>query len=451
MTLDRFIGHLTRDCRVAPASHVLAAVSGGADSVALLCLLKEAAGALSLRVSCAHVEHGIRGEASREDERFVRALCERMAIPFVCARVDAPAYQKAHGCGLEEAARTLRYEALERMADELGADCIALAHHAQDQAETVLLRASRGCDVRGLSAMRARRGRFVRPLLEATPRELRDYLSAIGQDWREDETNADVRYARNRVRLRAMPELERACPGAGAALARLARAAQRDEDYFDAQLAALTLPAPVPLVNGLAFSREALGALHPALSGRLLVRLIEQSGLAPQGSAAIDAVVDALSREGEAAVNLTRGAHAVLGARYVCLTRDEPPPLDVPLAREGETVTAFGRFFVRPARPGETGDGKRVQAMPARLFDGATVGSRRPGERIRAFGAAGHTPIKKLLMDAGVERAMRDSVPIVRSGGEALWIAGVRAGAACAVARGEEALCVEYLGSVVAE
>ena len=118
-------------------------------------------------------------------------------------------------------------------------------------------------------------------------------------------------------------------------------------------------------------------------------------------------------------------------------------PIDIP--------TPFGLFRIRAAAAGETGDGKRSQVMPAGLLMGATAGSRRPGERMRPFGTAGHVTLKKLMADAGVERAMRRSVPILRSGGEVLWAVGLRPGEACRIKPGEDALCVEYMGPGVAE
>ena len=227
MTADEFCLRLSRDCGVASGSHVLLAISGGADSTALLCLLLEARQRLSLVLSCAHVEHGIRGEASLSDLAFVTALCREKGVPLYTAHVDAPGYARTQGCGLEDAARTLRYAFLNRTADAIGADAIALAHHAGDQAETVLLHAMRGSDVHGLCAMRARSGRLIRPLLACSPEALRAYLAAIGQTFCEDATNADRAYARNRVRLDVLPQMERAVPGAGGALCRLRRSGTR--------------------------------------------------------------------------------------------------------------------------------------------------------------------------------------------------------------------------------
>lgn len=150
-----------------------------------------------LEISCAHVEHGIRGAQSLADMEFVRELCRQKNVPFYSTHADVPDYAKAHGCGIEDAARTLRYAFLVETAKKIGADAIALAHHRRDQAETVLLHAARGSDLRGLCAMRMRRGRFIRPFLNETPENIRAYLNQIGQAWREDETNACEDYARN--------------------------------------------------------------------------------------------------------------------------------------------------------------------------------------------------------------------------------------------------------------
>ena len=443
MTSDEFALRLTEDCAVLPGSHVLAAVSGGADSVALLCFLCEVRDRLSLRVSCAHVEHGIRGGASLRDMAFVRALCEAKHVPFYALRADAPAAARVRGCGLEEAARALRYDFLQRTADATGAEHIALAHHAMDQAETVLLRAARGSDVRGLCAMRARNGRFVRPLLRCMPQELREYLSLMGQPYCEDETNSDLRYARNRVRHEALPALEAAYPGAVRALCQLAEAAQRDEAHFSRALDSLALNA-LPLVDGEALPRDALAALDDALLGRLLVRRMEAQGLGTQDARTVGQIVAAVRSGSAATVNLSGGAHAHAGARWVCLVRARSETPDTPLSPEGETVTPFGMFTVRPALPGETGDGKLSQAMPRACAAGAVVTGRRPGDAMTPFGGRGPVPLKKLMIDAGIERPLRDSLPVLRQGGDILFVGGLRPAGRCRVQPGEPAVLVTW-------
>lgn len=444
MTTEEFCLRLSKDCGVAPGAHVLAAVSGGADSTALLCFLCAARELMGISVSCAHVEHGIRGEASLADMAFVRALCQRLGVALHVARVDAPGLAAREGCGIEDAARRLRYGFLEETAHRIGADAVALAHHAGDQAETVLLHAARGSDMRGLSAMSMRRGSFVRPLLLSTPEELRAYLTERGETWREDETNGDVNYARNRVRRRVLPELEQACPGAGAALCRLSRAARRDEDFFSHQLAALKLKA-YPLVDGVALEREALASLHEALQSRALALALERAGL-PVSSAALEQVQALLAPEAAArAASLPGGGEARLGERYLCLVRPDAAIPDAALLPEGETQTPFGVFRVRQARRGETGDGKTSQCIPAELLSRARVTARREGDAMIPFGRGSGVKLKKLMIDAGVERAMRRSVPVLRSGNTILWAAGLRAGECCRARAGETPRLVEWI------
>ncbi|MGN0997712.1 MAG: tRNA lysidine(34) synthetase TilS [Candidatus Ventricola sp.] len=438
MTIKEFCLRLMEGCAVAPEAHVLVAVSGGADSTALLCFCAQARASYPLTVSCAHVEHGIRGEAARKDLAFVRALCKERGIPFFSESVDTPGYARAHGCGLEDAARTLRYAALRRMARQAGADVIALAHHAGDQAETVLLHAARGCDVRGLQAMRMRSGDLIRPLLGCTPQELREELRSQGQGWREDESNDELRYARNRVRRRVLPELEQACPGAGAALGRLARAAQRDEDFFDAQLKDVPMHE---LADGAAMSRAELAGLHPALRSRAIVRLIARAGIAPQSAQTIEAVMAAAASPGAASVNLTGGAHALLGRRAVCAVRAAAPPVDVPLGL-GRTDTPFGVFTVREAAPGETGDGCFAQAIPAPLLDGAHITLRREGDTMTPFGRHHEELLSRLLIKAGVEQGLKNSLPVLRGRGGILWAVGLRPGEICRGRDGERRLLV---------
>jgi tRNA(Ile)-lysidine synthase len=233
---------------------VCVAVSGGADSTALLLGLVEACegkDGLGVLVSAAHVHHGLRGADADGDEVFVRELCERMGVSLTVFRVDTAARQSATGEGLEEAARELRYESLGGLMRDGVVDVVATAHTLDDQAETVVMKMMRGAWTEGLGGIspvvegagsRAQGpgrvgGRMVRPLLGVRRVEVEGFLRARGQEWREDASNRDLTLTRNRVRHVLMPMLREFNPGVDGLLARTAEIARDEEAFWRAEVA----------------------------------------------------------------------------------------------------------------------------------------------------------------------------------------------------------------------
>ncbi|MDD3412247.1 MAG: tRNA lysidine(34) synthetase TilS, partial [Eubacteriales bacterium] len=259
-------------------ARLLAAVSGGSDSAVLLhalCALRAEGGYTLL---AAHVEHGLRGESSRADAAFVRALCERLSVPFLCrsAALD-PALP-----GVEARAREARYALLEGMADECRADALLTAHHQGDQAETVLLHLLRGSGARGLSGMREcaawQHRLLVRPLLALSKADL---WEALGDEpCREDETNAQRGCGRNRLRLDVLPMLERERPGAQARIAQAADRLRGDDDCLTGLAEALLQKSALTEPPFFCVSREALAKAHPAIAVRAL-RMLALRALPP--------------------------------------------------------------------------------------------------------------------------------------------------------------------------
>ncbi len=229
---------------------LVVAVSGGADSVALLRALCEARGAGPLTV--AHVNHQLRGAESDADEGFVRELCAGLSVECRCERIDVRGAAAVEGENLEAAARRLRYDWLARVAGQFGAAWVTTGHTANDQAETVLHRLLRGAGLRGLRAIAVRRPlaggvSLVRPLLSATRDEVLAYLEALGQPYRQDSSNADPALTRNRIRHRLLPLLAAEYnPQVVAVLGRIAEQAEdvycREEEQARALLAAAELP-----------------------------------------------------------------------------------------------------------------------------------------------------------------------------------------------------------------
>ena len=234
MRLRRIEPHLRRalsgPCRMPPGARLLVAVSGGADSTALLVGLARVAPEFDLTLHAAHLHHGLRGAAADADLEFVRRLCARLEVPLSAARRDGRATMKRRGLGGETGLRVMRRRFLRTAMRRADAGAIATAHTADDQLETVLMRLLRGAGLRGLGGMRERHGPWLKPLLEATRLEIEADLRAARVRWRDDRTNQDPAWTRNRIRHDAIPALLAALeprapsrPAAAIARAALAR------------------------------------------------------------------------------------------------------------------------------------------------------------------------------------------------------------------------------------
>ena len=206
------LNFIRRHNLIRPGQHVLVAVSGGADSVALLNILRELARPLRLRLTVAHLNHKIRGRAADEDAAFVGKLASRMRLPFAGASVNIPSLARRLKISLEMAGRKARYEFFEKTALARGCNAVATAHTADDNAETILLMLIRGCGLQGLTgiapSMQVGKTNVIRPLLTVQRRAIENYLRERGIAWREDASNADPAFLRNRVRHELLPMLE---------------------------------------------------------------------------------------------------------------------------------------------------------------------------------------------------------------------------------------------------
>lgn len=215
-TVSAFI---RRHALLSPAATHIVALSGGADSVALLRVLL----ALGFRVEAAHCNFHLRGAESDRDEAFCAALCQRLGVPLHRAHFDTRAYMALHKVSLEMAARELRYAWFARLRADLGAATVCVAHHSDDNVETVLINLLRGTGPQGLAGIKPRNGHIVRPLLCVSRQDILAYLRTLGQDWVTDSSNLHADVLRNKLRLDIIPALERVCPAAKVGIHRTAR------------------------------------------------------------------------------------------------------------------------------------------------------------------------------------------------------------------------------------
>lgn len=406
------------DFSSARGRRLLVALSGGADSVALLCMLHEKRESLNLTLAAAHVDHCIRGAESRADAEYCLSLCRKLDIPICVRTIDVPAIARQTGEGLETAARRLRYDALRQIRAELGAEWIALAHHLNDQAETVLMHMMRGCGPEGVCGMSELSGDLYRPLLNTPKAALENWLQQRDIAWREDRTNLDPFTPRNALRLHVLPALEESYPKAAEAIARYAQSAQcenrlmnRLTDEFLAERLQ-SVPCGIRLLHpdeaDEAILRRALRRIcaHPLSSDRLT----ELTGLCRR-------------KRGRMVVSGSLTAERTPDAIYFLQNcADNPQP--TPLPEEGSAAFgSLGRFTVKPSAKTPITDDPYRQVLDADALQGAVIRTRRDGDRFRPLGC-GDRKLSDCLIDKKIDRPLRDHIPLVAVGSRVLWIIG---------------------------
>lgn len=425
------------DFSVARGKRLLIALSGGADSVALAILLAQARQDCDLTLFAAHVDHGIRAE-SAGDAAFCQALCRRLDVPFYCARLDVPAEARRRREGLESVARRLRYEQLRRFKAEVGADLIVLAHHMDDQAETVLMHLSRGAGTGGVAGMRPLSGDLWRPLLGCRKAELADYLNQKGFSWREDATNAVADNPRNAIRLHVLSELEKCYPQCVPAIARYASTAGIENDCLD-ELTGEYL-ARGGGVSGLCRWIELESPPHRAILRRALL----QACPGPLSWEQVNAL-EALCGQIRGKLDVSNGIFAERTGHRLYFVQKQPPQIE-PVALSLDGVTALpglGRVTAKPCAPVPIRDDPMRQVLNPATLAGAVLRIRRPGDRIRPLGC-GERLLSDYLIDRKVDRPLRDATPLVAVGERVHWVCGLGISQEAALAPGCEAIELRF-------
>lgn len=398
-------------------------LSGGRDSVALLHLLRAA----GYRVAAINVEHGIRGEESVSDSRFVKALCDSWDVPLFAFSVDAPTFAKENGYTLEQGARALRYRVFEGLLAEGKCDYIALAHHLDDQVETVLMRILRGTGIRGLVGMRAVNGKYIRPLLDVSREEINRYVAQNKLEFREDSTNGDSAYTRNFLRGE-LGVLRTRFPALSEAMARLSSNARETEDFLD------SLVPEVELKDGEAYVRIS-DCDRAAIAKRLVVKAASLLGAGQDiEERHFPLVFSLLNAENGKRIELTHSLDAHRQGDYLvfALRGHISQSGSIPFG-EG----AFEDFGIRVDVIAAKDVPKLLKADGSVLYldadsipSDAVIRRRRQGDKICKFGG-GSKSLGDFLTDKKIPKRKREGLAVVASGGDVLAVAGVDISSRC--------------------
>ena len=385
---------------------VLVGLSGGADSVALLCLLNSLKEALSLTVYACHINHGIRGEEAKRDELFCKELCEKMGIEFFCERISVPEIASRRKCSEETAGREERYRIFQELAKKKGAK-IATAHNRDDLAETVIFNIIRGSSAKGVVSLKPIRENIYRPLLDTSRKEIEEYLEKIGQCFVEDSTNSKEIYTRNKIRHNIIPILKEINPKALEHIARFSKTLREDCSYLDKKAKEVYQKT---YEDG-ALSDELL-RFDAALVTRALALFLEQHG-AEVSYDNIKSLKDILSSSGK--VNLSGNVlFQKRGHKLFKITEEE----NIERTRLSEGSFKFGKVkitlsFVDLKGKKDYNKFYGVLRLDADKISGdICLRSREEGDKFRPKGRPSKT-LKKFFNEQKIPAEKRPIVPII--------------------------------------
>lgn len=419
---------------------VVVAVSGGPDSLALLHALQELKGIWSLKLSVAHFNHRLRPEAS-EEARYVSSLADRLSVPVYIGEGDVARYAGEHKLSTQVAARELRYDFLSSVLEKTGSNKLALAHQADDQAETIVMYFLRGPSPKGLAGIPPVRGKIVRPLIETGREEIEQYLQANRLEPVIDPSNFQKVYLRNRIRLELMPVLKEYNPNLPARLVKAAELFRDEDNYLEEETSRCWEKLCSRHQDRILIDYEGYQPLAAAVKRRLLRRCFhELTGTSKDlGFEQVDRIYHRLEAPDKGKkLELPGGVWVQYSGVHVIMSNRVAgkEKTDYAFQLEGlGTKSWSGGSITVEAVPAETvlstsfkGDNRwKVQVDGDKIKFPLTVRNRRPGDRFYPLGLGGSKKLKDFFIDLKLPHHLRDEIPIVVSAdGEIVWVAGLR-------------------------
>ena len=448
---------------ISSGDHVLAAFSGGPDSLCLLHVLNELSGELGFKLTACHIDHHLRGKGSQADAAWAMGLARKWTIKLVTKNVDVKAHSRKHRISLETSARELRRAALLEVAEELKCNRIATGHNRDDQAETVLMHLIRGSGLSGLAGIPVRNGSFIRPILACSRSRIEAYLKQHKLAGRRDASNRSPKFFRNRIRHQLMPLLETYNPQIKKALAQLAGNVELDLDIISEQVQRAFHSCAKRDKSKIAIDLSKFKLYNKGLQHNILrhcSELLLGRGAVPDllhVSSALDLILK--GRTGSRAdlsggiwIEKTYG-RAVLTTQKIKAENENQKLSYKTISLKIPGTTKFGEYLVR-AWISDKHDIRNIFISPPELacFDaGMMSGSpllitgKKNGDRMIPFGHKTGKKIKDIFIEAKIPQGQRSFWPLVRKGDRTVWLCGIKRSDAFPVtAKTKKVLCLEF-------
>lgn len=419
---NKVVKAIERHQMLHPGDTVLVALSGGADSMALLHVLYSLKDRYNIGLIAAHFNHGIRGEEAKRDEDFCKDACGKLGIELFAEYMDIPFLAKERGIGIEECGRKERYAFFEKTAPDAK---IATAHTLSDCEETFLFNLTRGASLKGLTSIPAVRGNIIRPLSDCSRSDIEKYCRDNNIEFVTDSTNLSDEYTRNHIRLNVIPQLKKINPSFDASFLRCVQSLREDEDLLDTLTESLLERARV--ADG--FSSEVLNDVHPSLKKRAVAKIIEEITCEKPQSIHIDAVCDLLSYGGSTQVCGSVSLYVHSGKLKKMPESIDPWQQEM---QQGINILPYKRVNIELYdEKNKINIQKFNKELLAKVIDydkikGALLfSSMREGDKIRPYGRGVTKVLRRIFNEKHIEPAVRYGIPVLRDDAGVVWVSGV--------------------------
>ncbi len=436
--MDEIVARVAETIRkydlIEKGDRVLIGLSGGPDSVAMMHILYSLGEMLEFSLSAAYINHKLRPRAAKREARFCDTLCGRYSIPFKAGEIDIPQLSRKDKTGLEETARIYRYRILEKMAQEQDCDKIAVGHHRDDRAETVLFNLLRGSGRMGLAAIPPRRGKIIRPLYDLNRPEIADYIEDCGLKFMVDRSNQSLKFTRNRIRRRVIPMLKRVVTES--AVENIVRFSEimADEERFLGHMASEVLEKVISRTPG---GKIRLDLSHKLkydiwLKRRLVLGILADAGPADIEFAEVERIVELIDGERQTRLAIRDDWMAETAGDGLYLYRPGTQIGRYKVTVPGQCRMDYPHMKIdfeyaaaERVKDLETASSQTAYIDAERVVDELYITGLEPGARFRPFGRPGSKKVGDFLTDCKYPRPLRDELPVVYDGAGIVWLAGL--------------------------